>query len=279
MLTIILGSQILILALLGYAAIHTYVWYIRLRQRATIYYTIVCAITQRIPIRSIVMNVDELLDQLCEEQSPTHTQSDGRSTTVGSHHTPVCDQPADIRQANGKRERLAALAAGGQAKQYLGRNCTVDQIDGMADDEIEKLYTRYEARLGAAMTKTLGAAALQLYSTVASKILPIPPENTPKLIADLEADPFVGHALSSATCELYYKYGMYLAPLTTALATAKYCQFGDQNSCTIQPPSLVPDDDHTRTGRHYKTRSVSNGEGDSATAGGGSASDPSTEGP
>ena len=79
-----------------------------------------------------------------------------------------------------KRERLAALAAGGQAKQYLGRNCTVDQIDGMADDEIEKLYTRYEARLGAAMTKTLGAAALQLYSAVASKIFPIPPENTTK---------------------------------------------------------------------------------------------------
>ena len=31
--------------------------------------------------------------------------------------------------------------------------------------------------------------------------LPIPAENQPGLTADLEGNPFVGHALSSATCE------------------------------------------------------------------------------
>ncbi len=43
--------------------------------------------------------------------------------------------------------------------------------------------------------------------------LPIPLENYPKLVADLEVDPFVEHALSAATCELYHTYGMFLAPL------------------------------------------------------------------
>ena len=42
--------------------------------------------------------------------------------------------------------------------------------------------------------------------------LPIPAENQPGLIADLEGDPFVGQALSSATCELYHRYDMFLAP-------------------------------------------------------------------
>ena len=74
------------------------------------------------------------------------------------------------------------------------------------------------------MTKTLGSAALQLYAGVAAMFFPI--ENQPGLIADLESDPFVGHALSSATCELYHRYGMYLAPLTAALTTLKHCQFG-----------------------------------------------------
>ena len=74
------------------------------------------------------------------------------------------------------------------------------------------------------MTKTLGSAALQLYVGVAAMFLPI--ENHPGLIADLESDPFVGHALSSATCELYHHYGMYLAPLTATLITLKHCQFG-----------------------------------------------------
>ena len=75
------------------------------------------------------------------------------------------------------------------------------------------------------MTKTLGSAALKLYAGVVSMFLPIPPENQPGLNADLEGDPFVGHALSSATCELYHRYGMFLAQLTAALTAIKHCQF------------------------------------------------------
>ena len=74
------------------------------------------------------------------------------------------------------------------------------------------------------MTKTLGSAALQLYVGVTAMFLPI--ENQPGLIEDVESDPFVGHALSSATCELYHRYGMYLAPPTATLTTLKHCQLG-----------------------------------------------------
>ncbi|MFC1350366.1 MAG: hypothetical protein G8D60_13465 [gamma proteobacterium symbiont of Phacoides pectinatus] len=126
------------------------------------------------------------------------------------------------------RERLAALVAGGQAKQYglvvHGKALTADQIDALDNSEIEKLYARYEARLGAAMTKTLGSAALQIYAGVIGQFVPIPDQLG--LIRDLESDPFVGHALSSATCELYHRYGMWLAPLTTTLITLKHAQFG-----------------------------------------------------
>ena len=105
-----------------------------------------------------------------------------------------------------------------------GKTFTADQTDALDNTKIEKLYARYEARLGVAMTKTLGSAALQLYAGVAAMLLPI--ENQPGLIADLESDPFVGHALSSATCELCHRYGMHLAPLTSALTTLKHCQCG-----------------------------------------------------
>ena len=74
------------------------------------------------------------------------------------------------------------------------------------------------------MMKMLGSAALQLYAGIAAMFLPF--ENQPGLIADLEGDPFVGHTLSSATCELYNRYGMFLAPLTAALTTLKQCKFG-----------------------------------------------------
>ena len=94
-----------------------------------------------------------------------------------------------------------------------------------------KLYARYEARLWAAMTKTLGSAALLFYAGVASMFFLI--ESQPALVADLEADPFVRHALNSATCELYHLYGMFLAPLAAALIPMKHCQFGHQCPQTI----------------------------------------------
>ena len=108
------------------------------------------------------------------------------------------------------RERLASVAAWGQAGRYgllaHGKALTASHMAELDDSEIERLYARYEVRLGAAMTKTQGSAALQLYARVVSMFLPIPAENQPRLIADLEGDPFVGHALSSATCELYHRY-------------------------------------------------------------------------
>ena len=103
------------------------------------------------------------------------------------------------------RERLASVAARGQAGRFgllaHGKALTASHIEELDDSEIERLYARYEARIGPAMTKTLGSAALQLYGgRVVSMFFPIPAENQPGLIADLEGDPFVGHALSSVTC-------------------------------------------------------------------------------
>ena len=170
------------------------------------------------------MDCDDLIDQLLEEDGGVPAGAVPAVTNT----TPL-PQLLSQRQEQ-KRTRLAAIVAGGTAQKYIGNRLTLAQIDEMGDDKISKHYSRYEARLGAAMTKTLGASALQMYALAAGKVLPIPPENHALLVADLEEDPFVGHALTTACCELYYRYGMYLAPLTAAMTTAKHCQFGDQGS-------------------------------------------------
>ena len=148
-------------------------------------------------------------------------------------------QPAAPDRVQNYRESLASVAAGGQAGRYgllvRGKALTASHIEELDDSEIERLYARYEARLGAAMTKILGSSALQLYAGVVSMFLPIPAENQPGLIADLEGAPFVGHALSSSTCELYHRYGIFLAPLTTALTTIEHCQFG------LRCPAVIND--------------------------------------
>jgi len=106
---------------------------------------------------------------------------------------------------------------------FKGHAVTPERIDAMEDAEIEELHDRYEARLGAAMSKLLGSTLLHMYASMASMLLPLPPSRQLQLVADLEQDLFVSSALQSACCELYYRYGMYLAPLTTALTTAKHC--------------------------------------------------------
>ena len=206
---ILLSAQLLILGIVSWGAYR----YIKLIKHIDYYYS---KLKKK-------MNCDELIDQLLESEKHESKESPNITVTSTTEASPTAKC----------RERLAALAVGGQSKQYLGQTFTVENIDNMTDAEVEKLYNRYEARLGAAMTKTLGTAVLQLYALAASAFLPIPVENQSKLVEDLEGDPFVGHALSTATCELYHRYGMFLAPLTAALTTAKHCQFGHMYQSNI----------------------------------------------
>jgi hypothetical protein len=160
-----------------------------------------------------IMECDTLIDQLLLEQSDCQ-----RGVEV------VPKQPStDLHDVPVKRERLSALAAGGQTGQYVGRTLTLEQVESLSDEDVVKLYTRYEIRLGSMMTKTLGTAAIKLYTMIASAYLPISDKSV--LASDLESDPFVGHALNTSTCMLYHKYGMYLAPFTVALTTIRHCNF------------------------------------------------------
>ena len=168
------------------------------------------------------MQMDDLLEGLLAEETAAE------ETGAGVEPAQAPAQPGSTTATAAQHERLATIAAGGQARQYVGKAWTVEEIDALGDDEVGKLYARYEARLGAAMTKTLGRAALQLYTAAASLLLPIPPENQQPLMKDLESDPFVGQALNMTACEAYHWYGKWLAPITAALTTAKYCQFGHQ---------------------------------------------------
>ena len=126
---------------------------------------------------------------------------------------------------------------------FKGRLVTPERIDSMEAIEIEELHARHKARLGAAMSKSLGSTLLRLYASAASKLLPLPRSRQPGLIADLEQDPFVSSALQSACCELYYRYGMYLAPLTAALTTAKHCDWAGHVEDTAAEVENTTDDD------------------------------------
>ena len=70
------------------------------------------------------------------------------------------------------------------------------------------------------MTKLLGKSVMNLYENVACSVLGI--GNQQDLSNDLECDPFLYTTMQRFTCNLYYRFGAFLAPVSTAVITARH---------------------------------------------------------
>ena len=136
------------------------------------------------------------------------------------------------------RDTLAALVEGGQTK-YLDDGITSTKIEAATDVEIEALFTRYELKLGATLTKSLGSTFIHLYTKVVSMFLPIPSEEQGGLAADLENDAFLEHLLNSTMCILHHNFSAVIAPLTVALTTMKHCQFQKPDTPMLESQQLT----------------------------------------
>lgn len=120
-----------------------------------------------------------------------------------------------------------AQISGGNRFSFKRKNVTPELVDAMDDAEMAELNARMEARLGAAMSKSLGSSIIRLYTSVVSTLLSVSPEEIPSLTKELEEDPLIRNCLQTTCCELYHRFGRYLAPLAAAAITAKHC---DRNS-------------------------------------------------
>ena len=70
------------------------------------------------------------------------------------------------------------------------------------------------------MAKSLGKSIINMYSMGACSVLGI--TNQEALSEDLENDPFLNSVLQRFTCELYYRFGLFLAPLSVGIITSRH---------------------------------------------------------
>ena len=70
------------------------------------------------------------------------------------------------------------------------------------------------------MTKSLGKSIINLYSNIACSVLGV--GNHQELSTDLECDPFLNTAMQRFTCNLYYRFGTLLAPISVCIITGKH---------------------------------------------------------
>ena len=92
---------------------------------------------------------------------------------------------------------------------------------------VNTLLNRYESVSSAQMTKSLGKSVINLYSNIACSVLGV--RNQQDLSNDLECDPFLNTAMQRFTCDLYYRFGALLAPVSVGIITGKHCA---ENSIT-----------------------------------------------
>ena len=108
----------------------------------------------------------------------------------------------DSPQPDSKRQKLLECVLTGNSKLYLGKVYTEEQVNELSDEEVDKLFNNYEAKLSGQMVKSLGKSIINMYSMGACAALGI--RNQDALSEDLENDPFLNSALQRFTCELYY---------------------------------------------------------------------------
>ena len=123
----------------------------------------------------------------------------------------------DVRD---KRERLVSCVLSGNSKMYLGKEYTEEQINKMDHNDVNTLLNRNEFILSAQMTKYLDKSIINLYSNLACSVLGV--GNQQELSTDLECNPFLNTAVQRFTCDLYYRFGTLLAPISVGIITGKH---------------------------------------------------------
>ena len=167
---------------------------------------------------SIVMD-SEILDQLTSLEQNVNSEvtkpKRGRRKKADSKINELED--SDVRD---KRERLVACVLSSNSIMYLGKEYTEEQINKMDCNDVNTLLNRYESVLSAQMTKSLGKSVINLYSNLACSVLGTGSQQ--ELSDDLECDPFLNTAMQRFTCDLYYRFGALLAPVSVGIITGKH---------------------------------------------------------
>ena len=126
----------------------------------------------------------------------------------------------DPPQSNTKRQKLLECVLTGNSKVYLGKVYTEEQLAKLSEEEAEKLFNNYEAKLSGQMVHSLEHSIINMYLMGAYVALGI--TNQDALSEDLENDPFLNSALQRFTCELHYRLGSFLAPLSIGIIMSRH---------------------------------------------------------
>ena len=119
-----------------------------------------------------------------------------------------------------KQQKLIECILTRNSKQYLGKAHTEEPIKKLSAEDVDKLFSIYEAKLSGQMVKSLSKSIIKMYLLGACAALEM--TNQDALSEDLKSDPFLNSTLQRFTCELYCRFGSFLVPLSVGLITSRH---------------------------------------------------------
>ena len=123
-------------------------------------------------------------------------------------------------QSDTKCQKLLECILTGNSKLYLGKVYTEEQLKKLSEEEVEKRFNNYKVKLSGQIVKSLGCSIINMYSMGTCAVLGI--TNQDALREDLENDPFLNSTLQRFTCELYNRFGSFLAPLSVGIIISRH---------------------------------------------------------
>ena len=103
----------------------------------------------------------------------------------------------EVAQSDTKHQKLLECVLTRNRKLYLGKVYTEEQLKKLSEEEVEKLFNNYEAKLSGQMVKSLGKSIINMYLMGACAALGISNQDT--LSEDLENDLSLNSALQRFT--------------------------------------------------------------------------------
>jgi hypothetical protein len=130
-----------------------------------------------------------------------------------------------------KKRTIQSLIAGGTSKRFLGKEYTLEKVEKMKEEEIDKLHLQYEAIYGSLMTKDLKESMIYSFTSALNYFIPLQKE---KLNESLKEDILLDNWLSTTACNIYQSFGSVLIPITTTLKVLNHINIGNERNpeCT-----------------------------------------------
>ena len=135
----------------------------------------------------------------------------------------ILPSDTDTEGIEEKRESLAILASLGTAKDYLGVQMSLGDVQKLVPKDVEKYYYRYQSKLSKQVTGGLVENAIKLGSKTISRFIPI--DDPDSLSDDLVQDEIVRRELVNAAGYLVLKGGRFVALASALFHVVRHVNF------------------------------------------------------